>query len=182
MGRNYVDMSGDNNPNYKTGYAIKGKRSGFYNSWQNMKARCLNPKNPKYKRYGERGIEICDEWMGIAGFASWSLSNGWEEGFSLDRIDNDGNYCPENCEWISVSDNSRKKSTTKISIDNAKEIRRRVSEGESEHDLAKEYGVVHGTVWFIVNNFTHVAEGECTRKLNARSTSTILSNPLKYKG
>ena len=162
------DVSGDKNPNYKTGYAIKGKVSGFYCTWQNMKARCLNPNSPKYKNYGGRGITICDVWLGIKGFADWALSNGWEEGLQIDRIDNNGNYCPENCHWVTRSANSRKKSTTKITFEQAKEIRCRVSKGESEHDLAKEFGVVHGTIWFIVKNFTHVADGECTKKLKER--------------
>lgn len=165
MGRNYSDFKGDKNPNYKTGYAAAGKRQGFYNSWQNMKGRCLNKNNPKYHRYGGRGIKICDDWLKIEDFAEWALKNGWKKGVSIDRIDNDGDYCPENCRWISMSENSRKKSTTKLSFDQAKEIRERVSSGEAEADLAREYGVVHGTVWFIVNNFTHVDEMECSKKL-----------------
>lgn len=168
MGRNYNDFSGENNPNYKTGYAKSGKRQGFYNTWQNMKGRCLRKTHPKYKRYGGRGIKIYEPWLDIENFAKWALENGWEEGMTLDRVDNDGNYCPENCRWISKSDNSRKKSTTKITFEQAKEIRDRVKNGESEYDLAKEYNVVHGTIWFILNNFTHVEEMKCTEALNKR--------------
>lgn len=163
-----LDLRGDKNPNYKTGYAIKGKRSGFYNSWQNMKARCLNKNNPKHKNYGGRGITICDEWIGIEGFARWALSSGWEEGLQIDRIDNDGNYEPENCQWITQSENSRKKSTTKLNFIQAQSIRSRIANGENEHELAREYGVVHGTVWFIKNNFTHVPPLECTKKIKQR--------------
>ena len=158
MPRNYADITGKNNRNYKTGYAsrIDGKkRPSFYNIWQNMKARCLNKKHPKYHRYGGRGIKIHNEWLDIKGFSKWALENGWKDGLSIDRIDNDGDYCHENCRWISVSENSRKKSTTKITFEQAEEIRRRVLNGEKESDLAKEFNVVHGTVWFIVKNFTH---------------------------
>lgn len=165
MGRNGKNFSGENNPNYKTGYAKKGKRPSFYNVWQNMKARCLNKNNPHYKRYGGRGIKICHEWMDIKNFAQWSFENGWKEGLSIDRIDNDDGYHPLNCRWISLSENSRKKSTTKISFDDAQIIRERALNGECEYSLAKEYGVVHGTVWFIVNKFTHVPDGDCTKKL-----------------
>lgn len=171
MPRDYTDISGKKNNNYKTGYAIRknGKRLSFYNTWQNMKARCLNPKNPKYKNYGGRGIKICNEWLNIKGFSEWALNNNWQDGYSLDRIDNDGDYCPENCKWIPISENSRKKRTTKLSFEQAKEIRKRVLSGEKEKDLAKEYNVVHGTIWFIVNNFTHVPNGECVKKIKERS-------------
>jgi hypothetical protein len=165
MAFDYSKHKGDGNPNYKTGFAIHGKRPSFYHSWQNMKARCSNPKHPKYYRYGGRGVSVCEEWDTIQGFSAWALASGWQEGLSIDRINNDGNYCPENCHWVTQSENSRKKSTTKISFDDAQIIRQRALNGESEYDLAKEYGVVHGTVWFIVKNFTHVADGECTKKL-----------------
>jgi len=110
------DVKGSKNPNFKTGYCIKGQTPSFYNTWQGMKARCLNPNNPKYHRYGGRGIKVCEEWMDIKNFSEWALSNGWKQGLTLDRINNDGNYCPENCRWVSVCENSRKKSTTKIDM------------------------------------------------------------------
>ena len=168
MGKNNKNIRGVNNPNYRTGYAGNGSRKGFYNSWQNIKARCLRKNHPKYLRYGGRGISICPEWLAIEGFAAWALSSGWSEGLSIDRIDNDGNYEPSNCRWISMSENSRRKRTTKISFEQAQIIRQRLDGGENEHDLAKEYNVVHGTIWFISKNFTHVADGECTKRLKER--------------
>lgn len=165
MGKNYCDFKGRKNPNYKTGYAVKGKRLGFYNTWQSMKARCLNPNHPKYKNYGGRGIKVCEDWIGIEGFSKWALSSGWKKGMSIDRVDNDGNYEPKNCLWVSMSENSRKKSTTKITKDQAEEIRKRIKCGENERDLAKEYGVVHGTIWYIKKNITHVKDGDCFKKI-----------------
>lgn len=163
---NGCDFSGDKNPNYKTGYCVGGKRPSFYHSWQNIKSRCLRVNHPKYKRYGGRGIKVCNEWLDIKNFAEWALSHGWKEGLTIDRIDNDGDYCPENCRWISVSENSRKKRTTKIDIATAQEIRTRIN--ENWHDLAREYGCTHGNIWFIMNNFTHVPEGECIKKIKGR--------------
>lgn len=163
MGSNGKNIRGVKNPNYKTGLAIAGKRSSLYTSWQNMKSRCLRNTNPKYKRYGGRGISICEDWLSIQGFANWAYANGWEEGLQIDRIDNDGNYEPSNCRWVTASENARKKSTTKISFDEAKEIRRRIDSGENEFAIAKEFNVQHGTIWFIKNNFTHVAAGEHTK-------------------
>lgn len=157
------DFSGDKNPNYKTGYCIGSKRPGFYNTWHNMKSRCYSKSNPKYYRYGGRGISVCDEWLDIKVFSEWALNNGWKQGLTLDRIDNDGNYCPENCRWVSVSENSRKKSSTKIDNKIAEEIRSR--RNENWYDLADEYGCTHGNIWFIMNNVTHVSDMECSKAI-----------------
>ena len=67
--------------------------------WQTMKGRCENPNRPNYKNYGGRGIKVCKEWHEASNFILWALSNGYKRGLQLDRIDNDGNYCPENCKW-----------------------------------------------------------------------------------
>ena len=163
---NGCDFSGNKNPNYKTGYCVGGKQPSFYHTWQNIKGRCLRVTHPKYKRYGGRGIKVCDEWLDIKNFAEWALSHGWKEGLTIDRIDNDGDYCPENCRWVSLSENSRKKRTTKIDIVIAQEIRTRIN--ENWYDLAREYGCTHGNIWFIMNNFTHVPEGECAKKIKGR--------------
>lgn len=67
-----------------------------------MLSRCYNPKNARYKSYGGRGITVCDEWQGVDGFLNfyhWAISNGFKEGLSIDRINNDGNYEPSNCRW-----------------------------------------------------------------------------------
>lgn len=156
---------GKDNGRYNSG--LSGT-NGLYNSWQGMKQRSLNPHHPKYHRYGGRGVKVCSDWIEITGFIKWALANGYETGKTIDRIDNDGDYCPENCQWITASENSRKKRTTKIDYDEAQKIRTRLNSGESAVDLAKEYGVVHGTIWFIQNGFTHVPAGECTRALKNR--------------
>lgn len=163
-------IKGTKNPNYRTGYCCEGKKSSLYNSWQGMKKRCLNPNNPKYKRYGGRGINVCEEWLSFKPFLEWALSHGFKEGYSIDRINNDGDYCPENCRWISVSENSRRKRTTKITEIQAEEIRKR--KDENWYSLADEYGCSHGNIWFIMNGFTHVKDGECSKKLKERNNAT----------
>lgn len=72
----------------------------LYSIWKNMKSRCYNPNRVAYKDYGGRGISVCDRWR--HSFMSFyeDMLEGYEEGLSLDREDNDGNYCKENCRWI----------------------------------------------------------------------------------
>ena len=163
-------QKGKSNGNYKLGWADSSQKHlhKLRNSYNNMKQRCMNTNHPKYHRYGGRGITIAPEWLDPKNFFNWAMRNGWMIGLTIDRIDNDGNYSPENCQWISHEKNSRKKSTTKLSMDNANKIRERLDNGESAYDLADQYGVVHGTIWFIQNNFTHVEEGECAKALKRR--------------
>lgn len=98
-------------PNYKDGRS----KNDLYGIWYNMIGRCENPKHPKYYRYGERGISVCDEWHNFWDFVKWSDSVGGKPNeFTLDRIDNDGNYCPENCRWASSKTQSLNKSNNRI--------------------------------------------------------------------
>ena len=95
---------------FKHGDSCGGKESRLYRTWVNMKSRCYYPKSINYKRYGGRGIKICKEWKNnYMMFKNWALANGYQDNLTIDRIDSGGNYCPENCRWLTLSENSRRK-------------------------------------------------------------------------
>ena len=87
---------GERCPSYKHG----GEGTRLYNIWKGMKRRCYNEHDSSYENYGGRGITVCDEWRNdFIPFRDWALSNGYSDDLSIDRIDNDQGYGPDNCRW-----------------------------------------------------------------------------------
>lgn len=82
--------------------------SKLYYVWLGIKKRCRNENNPNYKWYGAKGIEVCEEWLNdYSSFKEWALSNGYEEGLTIDRIDCSRNYEPSNCRWVDWKEQER---------------------------------------------------------------------------
>lgn len=86
-----------------------GGKPRIFNIWSGMKSRCLKKNSIQYKDYGGRGITICKEWLEFEAFHKWAMENGYTDKLSIDRIDNDGNYCPENCRFATVAEQARNK-------------------------------------------------------------------------
>lgn len=95
----------------------KESRSHLYMIWSSMKRRCENPNMPKYKYYGAKGIKVCGEWHSFPKFKEWAKANGYVDGLSLDRIDSSRDYEPDNCQWMTLSDNATKSLERIVTVD-----------------------------------------------------------------
>ena len=96
----------------KRGYHIihGDSKKRLYIVWRSMKIRCYLPSHRVFNRYGGRGIEVCQEWKNdYMKFKIWALKNGYQDNLTIDRIDNDGNYEPNNCRWITRSENTKRR-------------------------------------------------------------------------
>lgn len=119
-------------------------RTPFYRTWQNMKNRCNNPTNPQYKNYGGRGILVDPKWINFKGFYE-DMFDSYEEGFSIERIDVNGNYCKENCIWIPLNEQSK----------NRRNVKRYEYQGKMYllSELAKEIGINERTLIGRIHNY-----------------------------
>lgn len=122
----------------------------LYRIFLSMHQRCSNPKNGRFHRYGGRGIKICFEWKRYVAFKTWALANEYAQNLQIDRIDNDGNYCPENCRWVTQKENLKNRDLSAVGAHCRKLDREKVARirrGESPRILAKELGVSESLIY-----------------------------------
>lgn len=93
---------------------LYGKLPRIYRIWARMKQRCMDPKVKEYYRYGGRGISVCKEWLEFEPFYKWAMANGYRDDLTIDRINNDGNYEPGNCRWVTYQEQVINSTSSKL--------------------------------------------------------------------
>lgn len=111
----------------------------LYHIWHHVKNRCNNPNCDSYKNYGGRGVTICDEWLNFTNFNDWSIKNGYQNNLTIDRIDVNRGYSPDNCRWVDLVTQQRENKRTLHLITYNNETR-------CLSEWAKIYNINYGTL------------------------------------
>lgn len=135
----------------------------LYKTWVNMKGRCTCPTNKSYKYYGGRGISLCDEWYDSPkAFYEWAVTHGWSKGLTIDRVDVNGPYSPENCRWATRAEQSNNMTTNHLLTYKGKTLNLTQWAKELGIPVARlSYRINHG--WTIERAFTY----DNSRKVSA---------------
>lgn len=118
-------------------------KTRIYQIFHGMHSRCYNPNSPHYSHYGGRGITVCDEWSDYDSFKKWTESSGYSDELSLDRMDNNHNYCPENCKWSTQTEQMQHTSRTKNITHNGKTM--------CAMDWSRETDIPHSTILYRIS-------------------------------
>lgn len=116
----------------------------LYRCWASMKRRCDNKNCSAFKHYGERGITYLTEWSDYENFKQWALQSGYQDNLTIDRIDNDGDYEPDNCRWISMELQSQNRRSTVLNPEKVRYLRNTwemIKYQMSQKDFAEREGI-----------------------------------------
>lgn len=130
--------------------------SRLYTIWDNMRSRCNNKNNPNYADYGGRGISVCKEWDDYSTFKNWALENGYTDDLSIDRIDVNGGYLPDNCRWVTQKKQCRNKRTNHLITYNGKT--------KTIAEWSEETGIPSSTIKQRINRYHFSPEEALTIK------------------
>jgi len=130
-----------------------GCHTSIYKVWENMKTRCFNKNIPNFKYHGGRGISVCKEWLDFVPFKTWANKSGYKKGLTIDRINNDGNYSPDNCRFITHTENMRNRRNTKLSWEKVLIIRSlHASKHATISEIANVYMVSRQLIQAVIKN------------------------------
>lgn len=102
---------------YNTSHGLSHTR--LYTIWCGIKERCYTPTATNYKFYGAKGVSVCQEWLNdFQVFYDWAITHGYKDNLTIDRKDSDGDYCPENCQWITQSENTTRANNKRWAVPN----------------------------------------------------------------
>lgn len=136
----------------------------LYKIWFDMKRRCYNNNRKAYKYYGAKGITVCKEWLNsYNNFHNWALSHGYNNNLTLERIDFNGNYCPENCKWIPQSEQTQNSSHNHFITFNNKTL--------TISQWSKEIGIAPKTIRERLNKGWNIKKVLSSQRYNGYDTS-----------
>lgn len=124
-------------------------KTRLFSIWSGMKLRCYRKKDKAWKWYGGKGITVCGEWLNDFGeFYKWAMDNGYKDGLTIDRIDHEGNYTPDNCRWATIKEQQNNRSSNKNITYNG--------ETKTVKQWSEQYGIPHHVILWRLKHWSEL--------------------------